>query len=197
MNPALIRTMIAESAIAIAACVGGYLLLVEPGERRLHETRARIADLQAQSNAPAMSPEQCRKALKQGEQMRALVGARGRIAIDESAMFETVMNLTERHGVRVDQLQPAGNRASRPADPSAGPPEIRRTYALLVWSEFGALASFLDELQHDVGFTRVRSVKISVDNTPGSSAVIATIESEHIALSALEPVKAANAEARP
>lgn len=198
MSHEAIRSLGAEAAIGLAVCLGVYFGVVQPLERRTDEAREQAKTLRTQQMQlmNQMTEAQARAVLAQARDFQRMVAARSKVALTESAMFAEVMDLAERHGVRIDQLQPSAVRAGRPADgESQQGRESRRCYSMVLSAEYAALAGFLDDLQHAVGFTKLRSVKVSVDGRPGSRRVLASIESEHLAFAAVQHDQGASAEA--
>lgn len=188
MNGRTLRILAAEAAIGVSLCAGAYLLLVEPVEARIIEARQRLNALQGElAPAPAVPAGEVAKAQSERAALQRHAEERSRTASDEAAMFEAVMELATRHKVRVDQLQPAAMRpVKRPQEAGSGaepaPIGQMRGYALVVAGTYEGIASFVDALQREVGLARVRAVRMAVDSRPGSETVIATIETEHLAL---------------
>jgi hypothetical protein len=129
------RQTLAEFAIGVLACAGAYLMLVDPAIRSTAKVESEIETLRAQaaeagvvaSLTETQVADLRKVALERAERIRA----RSAYARDEAGLFAAIMALGERHGVRIDQLQPGQsgtlNELGRIAPPQAaappGPPQ--------------------------------------------------------------------------
>ncbi|MFN0011168.1 MAG: hypothetical protein ACKVS8_05925 [Phycisphaerales bacterium] len=210
MNPAAVRSLLAEGGIGLAVCAGLLYGLVEPIERRTAAVRAAVAQVEAgPASGEAESPDGARAALAAAVAEAADVAATSAPAATQSDLFAAVMRLAETHRVRVEQLQPATMTGTVRAPPAAPPspvvaaaagvpspalapakPETVLGCSLSVVSDFGSLVLFVDELQRQAGFGRVHTLRLSPMNEAGSRAVIAAVQSEHVSFDT-SPVRAA------
>lgn len=199
MNTPL-RQVGVELVIGVAACAAAYVFLVQPLDRRVGEASAKIAELQAQIQRDS------NQALPKAdvESMRQQAAARGKsvaersaFAMDENATFGSLMALASRHSVRVEQLQPGTARAQKtrpapiaaPAAPGTpGVPEVvatpvkdrRSAVSMTVIGEYGRVAAFVRSLEREMGFTTVRTVRLTPVTDGITQRVHASIETEHV-----------------
>ncbi len=210
MNPAAVRSLLAEGGIGLAVCAGLLYGLVDPIERRTAAVRAAVAQVQGGPAAGgAESPDAARAALATAVAEAASVSATSAPAATQSDLFAAVMRLAESHRVRVEQLHPATMTGTVRGPAAAAPPAAVPTAAgvptpalapakpetvlgcsLSVVSDFGSLVRFVDELQRQAGFGRIHTLRLSPVNEAGSRAVIAAVQSEHVSFDT-GPVRAA------
>ena len=180
MSALAIRSAAAELAIGLALCAAGYFLLVEPAERRLAEVSHRVERLERTARAgdgPAVSDEQAQRATARVRARAQNVAARSAPAGSETAMFSALMALADAHNARIDQLQPMPVRERTGTLATRG--GARSAYSMSVLADFGDLASLVEALQHDLGFTNIRSIRLTSTGEPGTRHVQAAIETEH------------------
>lgn len=192
-----IRQIGVELFIGVAACAAAYVFLVQPLDRRVGEAGAKNIELQAQiqrDSSQALPKQQI-------DAMRVEAAARGKsvversaFAADENATFGSLMALASRHAVRVEQLQPgtARTQKSKPAPVAAplppGTPEIatapvkdrRSAVSMTVIGEYGRVAAFVRSLEREMGFTTVRTVRLTPVMDGATQRVHASIETEHV-----------------
>ncbi len=178
------RSILAEAIIALAVCGGAALMLVEPIERRLSEANANLSDLRTRA-AEAAQRLDTPKALAAISAVKAHadeVTAASRFALDEGALLARVSELARAHGLRLDEMQPGAMRDQRPTGGKAPiPGETRSGYTFRLVGTFEATAALLADLEHQTGFTAVRSVRLSPISEPGTRELQVFIETEHFA----------------
>lgn len=199
-----------ELLLGVAVCAAGYFFVVDPAESRLAKAREQITALAAQTGAsarPAIPPERAEALLKEAQERSRSIETRSALAKEQSALFAALMDLSGKHHIRVDQLQPtsgpAGRRPDRrasappPPPPPTGPggapgaagdvpraPTIESAcvrYSIAATGSYADLASFIGALQTELGFTRVRSVRIDPVREATTPTVQVMIETEHYA----------------
>jgi len=182
------RTLIAQGVIAGSACAGAYALLVQPLERELAKARETLAARQAEANemeAARESLPQLLRRLDSAEARAKQIASASVGARDDAAVFSRVMALGDELGVRVDNLEPrAVDRRRRQADEGARAGEGEARFTMAVSGKFSDLLRFLDALPARVGFTRVDGLSVSPHHGAGEGAVIAMIETSHLAFDA-------------
>jgi Tfp pilus assembly protein PilO len=179
--------MAVHAAAAVGACVGAYALLVSPAAKELSAARAEMAGLgdqvrQADSldaRLPAMMREL--KALKAESAKFERASAPVR---NERDLFAAISALAQKSGVRIDQMAP-----SKGVAPARGalPGDAAVRCSITAVGPYGALAAFLRAMRRELGFTAVRSVRVSPLADDHASAVRAVIETEHFALDTSPP----------
>jgi Tfp pilus assembly protein PilO len=183
------RVLIAELAIGLTVCLAGYLLVVEPTERRLAQVRGQIAAAEAEARAAqasALEPQQARAALRTARASLQEIERQGRTARDESALYAGITSLAKSHRIRIDHVQPTSGgvvRAPEKTEPGGAPPprDLRSGYALAVTGEYADLVSFLTAMGEELGYSQVRSVRLTPSGEPGSRRVQAVVRTEHFA----------------
>lgn len=200
MNLGNVRQLAASAAVSLGVCAGGHVLLVDPAERTLAETRSAVADRQAKLKAAEAARDvlpQVTAGLARVRADAAAIAQRSRFARDEGELFAAVTALSEAHGVRVDQLDPikTGQRQGRGgrerAEAAPGPRDITLAYNMTVLATYGDIVAFLHALRREMGYTRVSLVQITPTPDVSSKTVRAVIQTEHLAFDAA-PVAAAD-----
>ncbi len=172
------RSMLAPIVGGLGLCIGAYMLVVDPMKTRVaalrveaDELAARAADAERRRNElPAMAA-----ALAGARQAGARIAALGAPARDESELFAAITALAGAHRVMVERLDPRSESA-----PSGGrAADTTLAYAIRVRATYADLAEFLRALRTELGFTRIRSVRLSPDKDTPDPVVLAWIETEH------------------
>ncbi len=173
------RSMLAEGVIALAVCVGAYMLGLEPAQRELAEARAAIE----QRESTAAEQERFREILprlssrlESVRQTGERIDSASEPARDQGRLYADLSRLAFEHDVRLDRLNPVG--ASGIND---GGRTMSVGYDLAVVGMYADLIGFLQALESDAGFTRVRSVTATPVMDPSQEAVLALIRTEHFA----------------
>lgn len=192
MNAQTSRSLISQVVIGFMICAGGYMMLVEPTERELALVRADLTKVQqqaAQQSTSLMSISQVDVMKKSLFNQARAIALRNSAGQSEGTLFEAIMNLAAGTGVRVDSMNPSASSARptataaapAPGAPAATKPVDRRlAYTMNVQCDYNQLARFLEQLQSSLGYTDVRSVRISPSTEPGSRLISAQIETEHV-----------------
>jgi len=196
------RRLMTEAVIGAGLCLGAHFVLVDPMRQALGSTRSRIGALEAAQSAGNLGAESIPKVLAALEQVRreaAAIEEAGRLARDEGAMFGRIQDLAQLHQVRIEHMEPRQPRpgedlltgappAARPGvaggQGSARPGDAALGYAISISGEFADVGAFLDALQNDLGYTVLRSVRISPGADSMSSLLSVVVETAHFAFSA-------------
>ncbi len=195
-----IRRLAAELAIGLALCAGAYMLVVEPLERRLLDTRHEADTLrEAASGATTQAPpEKAAAAVARTRRLAMAIEDRSAPARGESEMFGALSRLAESHRIRIDMLQPIqkqGEAGGGPASavPGVGgvgggageksprvlPGDARAGYSISFVAEYADAAAFLGALQTELGFSIIKSGRITPAPEAGSKLVSVVIVTEH------------------
>lgn len=192
----LSRRVASEFAIGLMVCAGGYYFLVNPARNQAASIRAQIDQVQKQAaethGMASLTDDQTRELTRLTSERAHEIAARSAPARNEAGMFSAVMDLANRHRVRIDQLQPNGAVAALapvavpmpdPTMPPVPPPpkDAHTGYTLSLVADYSDLTGFVNSLQSRLGYTVVRSLRAvpSGDHTP--NLVHAVIETEHFA----------------
>jgi hypothetical protein len=208
-NPAIKRTAI-ELALGVGLCAAAFIFGLKPLERKLDEARAKVSSLESQiaaGTSDTLTVEQTVEMISKARQSVRQTRERSGAARDEGATFGAIMNLASKHGVRVDQLQPASARpiknkaAEAPAPvvnpttqaaaqsstsaptPALAPPADRRAAcAMTVTGDYASVVEFVRAIERELGFGLVRSVRLTPVGDTSDQRVSCAIETEHLAI---------------
>jgi len=161
------RETITQTAIALGACLGGWMFLVQPKAVALREVDASIQKLRAQSSALShLSVEPiAREAPKLRERIEE-IEAKGAFAKDTSQLYGRIMSLAKAHDVQVKNLRPGDQKAGR--DQTMTMTRIDMTAE----GEYERLAEFLGALDGIGAYMRTTSVQIAPTKRAGGSYTI-------------------------
>ncbi len=200
MNPHM-RNVVAHGCIAAAILVGSYMLVVDQLQGKLRAARqesTRLAKQVAESEyfrdlIPAMT-----ETLNRVEAEAAVIRKASETARDDRALYAALMDMAQRHKVRLDEVNPANPSKpptpERPATPPGAPPappaavagpDARRiekalAYAVVASGSYGDVTAFLRGVQQELGYSVIRSVNIT-PQPDGSGMVRANLTTEHYA----------------
>lgn len=179
------RRRATELVIGAALCLGGYLALVDPADKELAAVRAQVAALRQGASTGAEAGDDSaalRGAIARTQTQGSAAQSRSRLVTDEARLLATVTDLATQHGVRLEQLAPISAQAgAKPAD-AAAQLVSRANFQITATGRFSSVAAFVAAIQREAGLCAVRGLVISPDLTPGSTDVVATIETEHAVL---------------
>jgi hypothetical protein len=185
-TPRLSRTTLAQGVIALALCIGGYMAVVDPPRQQIVRVRGQSETIAAQlKEAEAMRSDVSRLAAGR-EKTRAeaaQISRAGRLARDERELYSALVALAESSGMTVDQLAPA----KLPARPMTLPGQAEAAdardavvaYTITATGSYRAIAQFLGGLRGGLGYTLVRSVRLTATADESANMVRAVIETEH------------------
>ncbi|MBY0263253.1 MAG: type II secretion system protein M [Phycisphaerales bacterium] len=170
--------------------------------------RAREAE---QGSVSSLTEEQVAELRRVTASRAETVRERSRLARDEAAMFGAIMSMASEHGVRIEQLQPgaagvvneqgklvpAGQAApaAPPASTGSGPGsqaapapavaparDMKSGYTIFATGTYASVAALLESLQSRLGYTTIRSVRLTSQDSAGPEGVSVQIETEHLAI---------------
>ena len=197
MNDQERRQLLAHGAIGLAACFGMYMALVDGPRKQLMEAQAKRALLTDQvrtteglrDQIPAMSAA-LGKLTREAEDIQTM----GRLAREERGLFAAVMSLAESHHVRLDELNPVKTapgprRPIGPAAPTTVPTSNDTSvgYTMVAVASYDNIAAFAAALRTDLGYSVVRSIRLTPVQDERVRLVRAVIETEHYSFDTSPP----------
>jgi hypothetical protein len=208
VNPHM-RSVMAHGLIAGAILVGSYMLVVDRLQGKLRASRqesARLAKQVAESEyfrdlVPAMT-----QSLNRVEAEAEVIRKASDVSRDDRALYAALMDMAQRHEVRLDEVNPATPtktpNAERPVSPPGAPPappagpDARRiekalAYTVVATGSYNAMVAFLRGVQQDLGYSVIRTVNITAQ-PDGSGMVRAMLSTEHYAFDVTPKVVAAD-----
>lgn len=185
------RALASQGIIVLAVCVGGYMVLVDPARRQAAAAAGQAESIAAQVREAESLRDQVpmlSAALEKTKKDVKDIAESGKLARDERELFAAVMAMADGTGIRVEQLSPA-----KTATVSADSADARDTvvaYSITATGNYGQVAAFLRGLRTGLGFTNLRSVRLTPTPEENAPVVRAVIETEHFAF---DPAPAAPA----
>jgi Tfp pilus assembly protein PilO len=144
------RDTISHGVIIVAACVGAWLLFVQPNAREIAQHEATIAA--AQSNTGAMSQSDVESAAQKMSQIRQRldhIRRQNELSSDSSRLFGQIMDLAQKHGVKIQHMSPGS--IAKGADPNG---VAASRIEMAAQGRFDDLAAFLEAVDEMEGFIR-------------------------------------------
>jgi hypothetical protein len=187
------RQLIPHASIGVAACLGAYMMLVDGPRKELATARAEVSvlagEVQVADGLNAKVPE-LTAALDRVSRRAESIAAKGRPARDERSLYAAITALAAEHRVRLDELNPTrkdanSNTSATPTSQEAGKPatatvsETAVGYSMVAIAAFDDLAGFVASMRTDLGFSCIRSVRITPVQDERVKLVRAVIETEH------------------
>jgi Tfp pilus assembly protein PilO len=195
------RRIVCEFFVAAAVCAGAYFFAVDSAKGRLSAVRKQTSEAQMKEAARAgiggLTDAQVhdlqRVTLERAEEIKA-----GSLpATDEATMFARISELASANSVRIDQLNPqtiSGSAAPvvLPPGVSSGTPaaaaveqaasaakDSRIGYTMSITGGYANLAGFIGAVSRELGYTQIRSVRLSQPDVRNPGVLRAEITSEH------------------
>jgi hypothetical protein len=185
------RDLISKGVIALALCVGGYMMLVSPAKERLVEEREKGAELSRRVEDAEGVRDQVAALTSAFDRVRAETAAfssMGDLARNERRLYAAVVAAAEKHRVQIDQLTPSKTGAARVSGEDG---DVAVGYQLAATGRYADIAGLVRSLQSEFGFTVVRSVSAHPRGNGDVDLVRATIETVHFSFEARRPEQAA------
>ena len=162
------REFVMQAGIALGACLGGWMFLVQPKAVEINELDASIQKLRAQSAALShLSVEQIAREAPVLRERSSEIEARGAFARDTSQLYGRIMDLAKEHGVQVKNLRPSDQKEGK---------EKRLTVTrvdMTAEGEYERVADFFEALGGIGAYVRATSVQIApTKRARGSYTVI-------------------------
>jgi hypothetical protein len=188
------RNVVAQGAIILSICVGGYMALVDGPRQKAAQAQSECAAIAAQLKEAESLRDQVPAFTALRERCKtegAALAECGRLAREERELFAAIMSLADQNRVTIDGLNPAkatGKQAAAPGQPEA--PDARDVtvaYSISATASYPAMASFLRSLRTGLGHAQVRSVRLVPSAEDKAQLVRAVIETEHYAFDTTPP----------
>jgi hypothetical protein len=190
------RGLVAQATIVLSVCIGGYMSLVDGPRQQAARARAEAAAIATQLR----EAEQLRNQVpmftaareRWGHEAAALVEA-GRLAREERELFASIMSIADSSHVTIEQLNPAkaaGRLVVPVADAGAddgGAGDVNVAYSISAKGSYSDVALFLRALRTGLGYSIVRSARITPYGEDQARLVRAEIETEHFAFDPSPP----------
>lgn len=175
MNATRTRSMMAEGMIIVAVLAAAHMLLVQPAERRAAQAAATLASMRA---TIAEASESAASAAAPGSERADRLQEMSERSRDAARVYQTISELGERAGVRIDRVQPTPFVAdARTARGLAGV-----GCSISASGSYESIARFLDALQRDAGFAAPTAVRLAPLVVDGAEMVQASIDTAHRAI---------------
>jgi hypothetical protein len=204
------RRLACEFVVAAAACGASYYFLVDGARTRIAAVRADIAKAQQEEASRAgidsLSDTQVSELQRTTAERAGEMRIRSLPAADEATMFGRISELAATRSVRVEQLNPvqvqspatqalglppgvqAGTPAAAAAQPAPPPPgvtpvkDIRVGYSMTVTGTYSDVAAFVGGLSDKLGYTTVKSIRLSQPDLHQPTVLRAMITTEHLCM---------------
>ena len=187
----VVRSFLPELAIGSACCAAGYFFFVDPLVTKLDLAHAEVDALTLAVTKGANQPPAEADAAKAKFAKEALdaIAARSAVAADQARLLQAVSTLADACNVRIEQFSPAqprGPRAVPGQNPVKPDPKIEQRTALSIslTGAYADTARFVRAMQQEIGFTTLRSLRVSPTGAATPDAVSVTIDTEHVAVNA-------------
>ncbi len=185
MNTEQRNKIIAQTVVALSVIVGGYSLFTDPARKTLAQVQAELQNTRNTilevETVHASTPD-IQKAIIQLKELSSQVNENGRVARDRGSMFAALTTIAAQHNIIVEQIEPVES-ADQPANvPSDNEPQIDalyQGYRINIIGQYPEVVAFVRSLQRDLGYTIVRSVRLTPTYSKDSPTVRADIETVH------------------
>ncbi|HZW06435.1 MAG TPA: hypothetical protein VFF65_04870 [Phycisphaerales bacterium] len=185
----VVRSFLPELAIGSACCAAGYFFFVDPLVGKLAQAQAEVDTLTLAIAKGAGKPPAAADDAKARLAKEALetIAARSALAADQARLLQAVSTLADTCQVRIEQFSPAAPRGPRAApgqSPVKPDPRIEQRTALSIslTGTYADTARFIRAIQQDVGFTTIRSLRVSPASGAAADTVSVTVDTEHVAV---------------
>jgi Tfp pilus assembly protein PilO len=161
------KEFIMQAGIALGACLGGWMFLVQPKAVEIQELDASIQKLRAQATALShLSVEPIAQAAPALRERSGEIEARGAFARDNSRLYGRIMDLAKAHGVQVKNLRPGDQKVGR--DKLLTVTRIDMTAE----GEYEHVADFFEALSGIGAYVRATSVQIAPTKRAGGAYTV-------------------------
>lgn len=185
----VVRSFLPELAIGSACCAAGYFFFVDPLVAKLAQAHAEVDTLTfAITKGAGQAPAAVDSAKAQfAKEALDTIAARSALAADQARLLQAVSTLADTCRIRIEQFNPANPRGPRPAPgQSATKPdpkiEQRTALSISLTGTYADTARFVRAMQQEIGFTTLRSIRVSPTGASTPDTVSVTIDTEHVAV---------------
>lgn len=202
-TPASTRRLGCEFMIAASICGAGYYFLVDSTRAKLAAVCAQIAEAEARemaiSGVGGLTDLQVADLRRLTLERVAQIKERSAPAADEATMFAALSGIAGTHNIRIEQLSPVmsapgasitvlppgvqpgtPDAAQAAAQAAAAPKDTRASYNISVSGGYADIASFLDAMSRSLGYTVIRSVRLTQPDSASPDLLRAEISSDHL-----------------
>lgn len=149
------RTFLAQLAIVLAACIGGWMMLIEPQMRKIERAEAALEEHRALFGESGRIPiEDLARRLVTIRRSLARVEQRSQFGRDSSELYGAVLELAAAIDVDVQNVNPGELRAQ--ADGRLASREID----LALRGSYEQIAGFLRAIEDLPGYVRIVTVNL-------------------------------------
>jgi type II secretory pathway component PulM len=161
------KEFVMQAGIALGACLGGWMFLVQPKAVEIHELDASIQELRREAAALShLSVEPIAKTAPALRERSGEIEARGAFARDNSQLYGRIMDLAREHDVQVKNLRPSDQKEGK---------EKRLTVTridMTAEGEYERVADFFGALEEIGAYVRATSVQIAPTKRSGGSYTV-------------------------
>ncbi|MHC4948046.1 MAG: hypothetical protein ACYTG1_07265 [Planctomycetota bacterium] len=173
------RDFLAQVAIVLAVCIGGWMMLVDPAATEIRTLEAEIDAARGVPDTTAQSALEAHVArVSTIKQRLAEIEAANAIAEQPDQLYGVIMDRAADHGVTVHRLQPG----QPPDDAEDAPFEVTR-FDMTVEGEYEAVADFIAAVDRTGGFLRPQTLQVSTVEREGRPLVTARFGCEALRFS--------------
>jgi hypothetical protein len=167
MSVPIDKEFVMQAAIALGACLGGWMFLVQPKAVEIQDLEVSIKKLRAETAALShLSVEQIAEVAPALRERSGEIEARGAFVQDNSQLYGRIMDLAKEHGVQVKNMRPGDQKAGR---------EKRMTATridMTAEGEYERAAAFFEAIDGIGAYVRVTSVQIAPTKRAGGSYTV-------------------------
>lgn len=186
------RTVISQGVIGLAICVGGYMMAVDPVSAKLAAAKAEESALRCQTRDAECLRDivpQITAASARAKAEADRIHEFGRLARNERDLYATLTSIANECNVRIDQMSPV-RIAAKAATPGQAP-EVATSglnaatgYTIDAAADYTDLTRFLRRIRTELGYSIVKTVRLTPTMDTRVKTVQAYIETEHLSFDA-------------
>ena len=177
MNDLLDRELIAHVVIALAACVGAWVVFVQPRTAELHRLESAARQVSAVPHLTDHgSVERLADRVRQVREQIGDIQMQNASTRDSSRMYALIMKCATDHGVRIDHLDPEGDRRESKEQRS----HETTKFQMQVEGSYDQVGAFLEAVDGIEGFIRPVALNLLPKDNEGRSLVKAQFTCETI-----------------
>ncbi len=164
------REFVTQMFVAIAVCVGGWMVFVQPKAAELQQLERTIRQERSKTGlVDIASVEQVARQAPHVRKRADEIKSRGALAQDSSMLYGKIMDLAKHHDVQVKNLRPG---AERQRGDKENPMTVVRI-DMTAEGEYDKVARFLDAVQDSGAYLRTVAVQIApTKRTDGAYTVM-------------------------
>lgn len=162
------RELLTQALIALGACIGGWMVFVQPKSTELTQLKNTVEELRERSAELSHLSVDVIAGLAPNLKARSdAIEAKGRLAQDSSLLYGRIMSLAQQHDIQVKNLRPgAEHKGGRDKT------MIVTRLDMTAEGEFEQIAKFLEALDGIGTYIRATSVQIAPTKRRGGSNTV-------------------------